>query len=461
MALRSTRAWFLLVTILILASAGAVHANDLHLEQALDLAREASFSLRRAELTRVRKDAALAAARAAQLPEITFRATTSYLSNPPEGLSIEPGDFGYIEDPTSTFPTSVPETAIELVPDPLNTFFQIQANMTWPIVTWGKLRDATRIAELDAESAALETVVSERELVREVTLAYHGLALARKSVEILGQMKAVYLDIVADRERAFDAGAVNLESVLDGRAQLAQIEAQLRGAERARQSAEVGLAYLLGTEENVLPVDPWRETVPAFDLDTLTGKARQSSTQLETIRLQAAQATILEEINRNSEPPRPDLALSIAVEASGQRIPLTSNWSEDWDVGFTVSLVADAVAWDWGDRAAATREAQAQARIAALGVEELAASLRAQIARLVEAAVSAEAQLHEKYAAQELAEEREKNARVSFENDLITREQYRGAQMLLLTNRLEVLAAGFAVEAALLDLEFLVGDQIR
>jgi len=441
----------------IVLSAVGANGLDLGLDQALEMAREVSYPLRRAELMRAQKEAALAEAEASRLPEFTLRATSTYLSNPQEGIGISPGDLGYLEDPGSTYPTPLPDTEVVLVPDPLNTYFQIQANMIWPLFSWGKLRGGARIAELDVQAASLDIDASDRSLVRDVSRAYYGVSVARRTEELLEQMRTVYSDIVSDRERAFDAGAVTLESVLEARSQLVSIESRSRTAAQTLRSAEASLAYLLGTEVDLTPVDPWRETLPELNTDLLTRKARENSTQ----RVQAAQASVLEDINRNSEPMRPDLALSVSLDASGQRIPLTPNWREEWDLGLTLTVVADAVAWDWGKRAAHTDASGAQAGIAEIGVEELSRSLRVQVVRLVEEAVSAAAQRDEKIAAQTLATEREKNAHVSFDNELITREQFRGAQVLSLTAQLEALGAGFAVESALLELEHLVGERIE
>jgi len=447
--------------VIITITASVVPAAELTLDEALAMARDNSYSLRRADLEISASSAALEQAHAERLPEISLRATSTYLTNPQEGISIKPGDLGYVTDPGSTYPTPVPEIETVLLPDPEHTYFQLQANTVWPFFTWGKLEAAERIAEIDVEVAGVTAERVGADMVRDVSRAYFGLRLALESERALGEVRSVYQEIVADRARAFDAGAVNLESVLDVRSRMQGIEAQWAVAAEARRSAEAGLRFLTGSSEGIVPVDSWRETAPPMDAREITERVRRWNPELRTLDFQVRQATTFAQVQESSELLKPDLALSVGVEASGQRIPLSANWRESWDIGMTVTLIADAAAWDWGKRDAAVREASLNAQIATVGREEVLASLEIQVIRLMETAVGAAARLEEARASLTLATEREKNARVSFENEVITREQYRGAQVLRLTVELEAAVAGFAVESALLDLEHLMGESLR
>jgi outer membrane protein len=440
--------------------AALLPAAELTLDEVLAMARVHSYSLRRTDLEFGASSAALEQARAERLPEFTLRATSTYLTNPPEGLSIKPGDLGYVSDPGSTYPTPVPETETVLVPDPEHTYFQLQANTIWPIFTWGKLEAAEKIAEMDVAVAGVSAERADADLIRDVSGAYFGLRLALESERVLREVRSVYQEIVVDRERAFDAGAVNLESVLDARSQMQGMETQWAFAAEARRSAEAGLQFLLGSAGRVVPVDGWREIVPPLDAQEITDRARRWDPNLRTLDLRIGQATTFAQIQESSEIFRPDLALFVGLEASGQRMPLSANWRESWDLGLTVTLVADAVAWDWGKRDAATREASLSAQIATIGRDELLASIEVQVTRLIETAVGVAAGLEEKRASVTLAIEREKNARVSFENELITREQHLGARVLRLIAELEAAVAGYAVESALLDLEHLSGGSL-
>lgn len=447
------------VTILI-ACTFPLPALELSLEQALAMARGHSFALRRAELEIDVATASLEQARSDRLPEVTLRATSSYLTDPPEGISIEPGDLGYLTNPGSTYPVPLPDSEIVLVPDPDHTYFRVQLSTVWPIFTWGKLETAVRIAEIGVAVADASAERSATDLVRDVSKAYYGLKLAVESERVLTEMKSLYNEVVADRELAFDAGAANLESVLDARTQLQNIETQVAVAAEARRSAEAGLRYLVGTTDPIVPVDAWRETIPSLDVSEISAAARLWSPEVRTLDLQIRQASAFAKIQENSRLMRPDLAFAVGVEASGQRIPLSANWRNDWDIGVTLSIVADAVAWDWGKRDAAAREAYLEGQIATVGRDELFASVEVRVTQLVEAAVGADSQLTLKQAQVDLAMEREKNARVTYENELITREQYLGAQVLRLTAELEALVAGYAIESALLDLKHVSGRRL-
>lgn len=451
---------FLCLAALLVATLPAV-AAELSLDEALALARDHSYALQRADLDLSSKGAALEQARADRLPELKLQLSSSYLSNPPEGISIAPGDFGYIEDPTSTYPTPVPDTEMVLVPDAKDTYFQIKADALWPIFTWGKLEAAVRVAELDLDSSGVDQEKANAKLRRDLAKAYFGLRIAQSSESVLANAVEVYGEIVADRERAFEEGAVNLESVLDARSTLRELEAQHTAAAQGRRTAAAGLRYLTGVEGEITPTDTWRNHVPDLNRDDLVRRARAWSPDLRSLGLQSRQAAEYASIQDASRLFRPNLAVSLSVEISGQPIPFSPNWREDWDTGFTLSLAADMAAWDWGKRDAAAREAEVAAQTAAVGVRELESSLRSSVQGALEQAIAAASTVEQKQASLDLAEERAKNARVSYENDLITREQALGAEVLALTAQLEVLSAGYAVESALLDLEFLVGGAVE
>ena len=53
-----------------------------------------------------------------------------------------------------------------------------------------------------------------------------------------------------------------------------------------------------------------------------------------------------------------------------------------------------------------------------------------------------------------------KNTRVSYENDLVTREEERSAMLLLQASELEHILALFHFDSALSELEYLIGKDL-
>ena len=83
------------------------------------------------------------------------------------------------------------------------------------------------------------------------------------------------------------------------------------------------------------------------------------------------------------------------------------------------------------------------------------------IIRAYEAVVKAQRHLLDTQARLNYVEEQEKNARVSYENELVTREQLLGARILLLTTILEKTSAGFEAETAAADLAFYLTEPLE
>jgi outer membrane protein TolC len=157
----------------------------------------------------------------------------------------------------------------------------------------------------------------------------------------------------------------------------------------------------------------------------------------------------------------PDLSLAVTLSVTGQDIPFSSSaWSDTWDWDLAVSLGTRANLFDAGASWAKIREAGRDVEGAALGAALLEKSVAASVRTAMQRAREKGAAVEEATAKAALAEEQAKNARVSFENELATREETNRAALGHLSARLVLLAAQHDLETALEEIELLIGKRL-
>jgi outer membrane protein TolC len=457
---RAVQALVALCALGVLSPAAAVPFT---LEEATAAARSGASSVqrRRAELDKA--VAALDEAHARFRPKVDLQASASYLTNPPEGITVARGQFGLAPSPNSPAPAPLPATDFVLVPDSESTYFKLTATLTQPVFTWGKLRAGVRVAESGRDIAASTLREAENEAVLNVRRAYFGAVLGRDSAAALREAEALLATAVADQEHSLEVGAATTENVLDARARLARVRTQRIQAEEAERSAQAGLSYLLDQEvANLVLTSTFRTDLPPLDTALIAEQAVANSTDLSTLDARLRQAAEAVAVQKASGPLRPDLALTLTLDITGQRIPfMDANWSDTWDAGLVITLGAKMPVYDFGQNAAKVRGAQADQHTAQIGRGELVRGLRLQAQQAVEAARNAHATVQEKGLALELAVERARAVHVAFENQLANRSDDQGAQVLVTTARLEVLLAQYQLELALANLDYLQGTPAR
>ncbi len=441
---------------MLLAASSVAHAEPLTLGEAVAGAREASQSVERA---RLEIDAAVAGRRQARAsfgPRVDANVGAAYATHPPEGITIPTGAFGTVTDPTSTFPTRVPDRPIVLVPDPDNVGFSATMGIEQPVFTWGKLTAAQ-----DAATAALEASMarhdqSVRELRRTVTLAYAGVAAGRESVPLVEEVVAMLESRVADATRRLEAGAATRAEVLGEEARAASARAQLVRARQGLLTAEWNLRRLLGREFGELAGIEVPHSLP--EESDLVEAARSADPRLTELRATTRGAEVQLRVAGASRPFLPDLGLRVQAAVRGQRVPFVeANWIDTWDGNVTISIGASALLYDGGRSRADVDVARARYHQALSAVSEYADALPLQVRRAVERYLIAQASTAEAAARTANAEEQRRVAQVAFDNELISRSELTGARLAVPEARLAAAAAHLDLSLAFADLEYLVG----
>ncbi|NCN05022.1 MAG: TolC family protein [Spirochaetales bacterium] len=437
-----------------LFSLSAVVSQTYTLEDLIRIGWENAPQMAAARLDSVAATEGVAATRSEFFPTLSGRVSGSLLADPPAGLKIPAGSFG----------SGLPPAEVDFSPEAGDFSYQVGLSLQQPLFTWGKLANSLKISYLDSTIAGLNLQKTRKETAREIRKAFALSLFAEQSLSTLREVESVYQEVAADRERSFELGAINREELLQSRLQLVEIQSQVEQAIFTSLIAREQLRILTGLSD-LLPEQLQGQLPDSIELvDDIEGEVARvlpDNEELQVLGIQLLQAQTATDIAARTNGPFPDLALQVDLELQGSEFPGTENWDDSWSSSLTITLGTQLTIFDGGRRRNAADIRRVQADQVALGIENQGLILSLNIIRAYEAVVKAQRHLLDTQARLNYVEEQEKNARVSYENELVTREQLLGARILLLTTILEKTSAGFEAETAAADLAFYLTEPLE
>ncbi|MFW6289178.1 MAG: TolC family protein, partial [Spirochaetota bacterium] len=369
--------------------------EPLSLEAAVDRAREASQSLERSRLEIDVARAELAQARASLLPQIAANLGLAHIGNPSQAVTIPAGAFGVVPGPSAGQFIPIPDDEVEVFPEKENLGISASVEIDQPIFTSGKLRSG-----VDAALVAVET------------------------------------------------SALTRADVLSEQSRYASARLELVRARQALATGEANLVWLIGAEPGELEALDLPGEPP--DEAELVERARAGHPRLDELRMTASRAAIGVEAAAAASLMRPDVGLRVKAEVVGQTFPFVEDeWKESWDANLTISVGTSATVFDGGSSRARRETAEARLAGARSAITEFSDSL--------ERYFVAQAVVSEVRAQLAAAEEQVRVARVSFENELITRSDVLGARLGVLEAQLAAIGAELDGVRAMAEIEYLAG----
>jgi outer membrane protein len=432
----------------------------LTLDQAYELSRTSSEAIRVRQLALQKSRLAVGEAGSARLPHVDFQTSVSYLVNPPPGYTVAAGSLGQL--PPALGSQKIPPSDLN-IGAALHNYFSAEATLSQPIVTWGKIRNAIDLASLQVDAAGTELVAQQRDIDRQVHAAYFSALLARESAAVLARIRDTAAQVAEDRQKSFETGTINREAVLEARANLAVISAKLAEAEQSRATALESLGVLTGLEPAGIEVaEDFPPPLAAPEENALREKARASSTTIASARTRAEQARKKLAIERGGALLLPDVSLNLSLGATGQEdIPYSPwNWNNaTWNWDLMISLGLKMSVFDGLSSANRIGQAEKDAEMAGVGISQEEKLLRLSVRKAVDALVKAGAEVQEKQAHSEYAEEKLKNARSGFDNGAASREEMRNADILAGSAALDLLLSRYTLEQSCAEVARLAGER--
>jgi outer membrane protein len=409
-----------------------------------------------------RAEAALAEAKAMRGPKASLTASASYLANPPEGIVIRQGDLGIGPVPGSEFPVSYPSEDYVIIEDAKNSYFKLSLNASIPVFTWGKLERGVEIARASLQAAIDARAGGLSDARADTSKAYLAAVFARSSSAIVAETVSVLTDILASDKSSFDEGDITLQVLLESRSNLSRARTGEVKANEGLSSALAALAFLTGRDAVAAAdiadgfeafIGTENTAIETEEENALVERAISASRELKDLESKARMARLYAEVQKANGLFRPNIQLQAAADVAGQDVPLLGNWTDTWDTGLVITLAGQLPLYDSGESEAKASQALSQSEAARRGAEELKRSLPLRTRRAMEASRNARAVLAENEDALALAREQEKNARVSRENELLTRKEELGAEAARLQAELSLELSRFELGNALIELE--------
>ena len=437
------------------ATGGGDSTQPLTLETAIDLATTRSVEVVIGELEVAKSRAEERAARAIRLPAISVQGSGSFLSNPTEGVVITKGAFGFAPSAQSPAPVAIPDQDFVIVDDSEPTYFSIRTTLTQTLLTWGKLRNSEELARIETDVDNLLLQQKRIDAESEVKDLYLAGRFAQESVAILESVVTVGEAIVADRNRSYDEGLITRQKILEADSDLAGLELQLMRSVEALKTARLAISFLTGLDtEEFHFATPFFDSPGELDEESLLEAAMDRSPDRELLYLRSVQARLAKRIAQGERVLKPDISLSVSLDITGQRIPLAgANWRDSWNANLIVTLGTQLELFDSGLTRAKLEQSDIDLQIAAVGSESFDRGIGVNIRREIDAIRTAQYELSYSRAKLDLALEQERNATVSFENEIITREELLLARLGSLLASLEHLSKSYLIDRGVSSLE--------
>jgi outer membrane protein len=446
--------------VLATATLPAAAQSVLSLDQAYDLTRRSSEAIRARELAVQKSRMALGEASARMWPHLDFQTSASYLVHPPPGYVVSAGSLGTL--PPAMGSLKIPPADVT-IGAALHNYYSAQADLSQPLFTWGKIRNAIDLAALGVEAAGYDLVSQQRDIDRQVHSAYYAALLARESAKVLARLRDTAAQVVADRQKSLENGTINREAVMEAQANLAAIQGKLVEAEQSRATALESLGVLTGLDPSGIEVsDDFPAPLAAPDEEALRAKAHEASTTLAAARTRTEQARRKLAIERGGSLFLPDVSLGVSLGVTGQEDLPYSGWSWNnttWNWDLIISVGIKMSVFDGLSSTNRVGQAEKDVEMAGVGLTQEEKLLRLAVRKTAEALGRAEADVGEKQAKADWAEEKLRNARAGYDNGAVSREDMRNADILAGSAALDLLFSRYTREEACADIAQRAGER--
>ncbi|MEZ5073000.1 MAG: TolC family protein [Bacteroidales bacterium] len=255
------------------------------LERYIGLALESNLGLRQKQLDYAQDLAALQEARGLFFPDVSLHARYT-VANGGRRIEFPVGDM--LNPVYSTLNMLTSSTTFPQIENESFAFYRAREHETklslvQPIYS-AELIQNQKIRKEQLELTRIGVEQYRRELVREVTLAYHAWAGARQMLALADSTLALVRENLRVSRRLFENDKVTVDAVYRSETELSRVLAQKAAARTGVESARAYFNFLLNRElqediELVEP-EPWQ---PRTDVDEATARALAARLELDQL----------------------------------------------------------------------------------------------------------------------------------------------------------------------------------
>jgi outer membrane protein len=424
--------------------------TPLTLQDAIKIGLDNSKSLKISELNVDMAQEKSNEVNAGRWPNLAFKGGYTRLSSvPPFNLVVPAGAFA------PGFPPSTIEYPLY---QNVYNYYNLQAQLLWPIFTGTQLENSAKAAEKNAEAAVYDSKTDRSNLKIQIATAYWNLYNAFQAKEF---MKENFDRMNLHYKQAQDMmaqGMLTQSDVLSVKVQVSNSRLMLLNAENNVRLAAVALNNVLGvplTTEFVITSTPQAGDTTMPQLEDLLKQALEKRSELQSLRLkyQAADAAVA--AAWGAYLPQIVVVGDYYYQRPNQRIqPPVDAFRNTWDAGVQISFPI----WNWGQTESKVDEARSQREQVALAEKQAADMVYLDVTQSYLNFKQAKDKISVAQAAVSDAEESYRVSDQKFKVGLVTNTDLMDAEVALLQAKLSYSQALTDLEIARANLEKAIGQ---
>ncbi len=268
------------------------------------------------------------------------------------------------------------------------TMYQLQATLTQPLFTWGKLNAAQKLYETVAGIRETNVTNTTRQLETELETRLVSLGYLYAMQDILKEEQLYAQQLVRYSEDGEQSGMLLHQDVVDARIQAKQLDIAFQTLDEQIENQLLELRRQTGItdlrrDSLILPVsDQCIAEVTAADRSIWEERALSpSSDSLLMVRRLKEVSDLAADIASNSVYWKPDMALQVSAGYGGSRFPLIEpNWLKKDDYTLTISVGMKTTIWDGGKKLNEVSRSLSNAETSQVTIDAAEATIRQTLA---------------------------------------------------------------------------------
>lgn len=336
--------------------------------------------------------------------------------------------------------------------------YRASLTLQQPLFTWGKLRNNYKQAQLSLQASEYGLEGAKQQLEFEVTNAFYGIVLTQKFIDVSKEAMAQVEKHHKTAEDLRDAGVATDYDVLRASVQLANMRSQLIKAKNALRLAKEGFKLILGLpSEAEVNVDGQLEYhQQEVDLEEVLESALENRPDLKQLELQEHAGEKIVEIAKAGN--KPNLVFMSNVDAN-YSTNFEKNADRSWKGSWNVTFALDIPIFDGFATKAKVKQAKSGLNQIELGRSQLEDAIKLEVKSAYLAFLEAQELIKVQEETVEQAVEGLRIANLQHENGMITNVELTDAELAKTQTQVNRLQARYDYTIAIAKLEKATGKK--
>lgn len=339
--MKDLKIFFIPFIIFLIALNHNVNAQELTLQQSIQLGLRNSKELSISKSKLVFAEEKISEIHSQMLPQLKLSAAYTRFSDiPPFQISVP-----FLQNPIT-------------ISEPVLNSYQLKLSLQQPLFTGLRLSSSKSAAEYNYEAANFEYDANTNEYAYKIQEAFWNFYNAQKVVEFVTEQLQSLNNNVSDTKNFLENGLVSLNDLLKLQVQQSNTELKLLEAKNLLQIAKLNFNRVVGlplNTETKIVTESLSEEVLTFNADSVLREAKLNRNELKSLDRKILASD--ENITAANSTWFPNVFLfgNFYYSNPNQRIfPQKNQFDDSWDVGIALNWDI----WDWGLTSSKSSQAQ-------------------------------------------------------------------------------------------------------